>query len=188
MDPATLPGGDVALRMLYLRSKHGDLFDKEEDGDAPLVGFYTSTYEGWDAHKSEYKRGPMHWVTTLDCSDIFFWGSADSEEVTTETWPLLEQTVADVKVLYDRWKPQRGGEDHGGDAFRLAGPLCWLYAARVRKQRPQGASYSYFPRDLWPLFDACGPDRATGLGNPSKPGSYKGPWSDYNEKFEVSNA
>lgn len=42
----------------------------------------------------------------------------------------------------------------------------------MRKERPQGACYPS-NKDLWPLFDACGPEKPTGFGNPYKPGEYK---------------
>ena len=47
-----------------------------------------------------------------------------------------------------------------------------LYCARRREERPQGACYSIIPKNLWPLFHACGPERKTGLGNPYEPGEY----------------
>lgn len=88
----------------------------------------------------------------VDCSDTFWWGTADCEEVTPENVGLLEQTFADLRVA-----DGPGATVHIGD----------LFAARIRKMRPQGACYAkrYAPK-LWPLFDACGPERKVGLGNP----------------------
>lgn len=48
-----------------------------------------------------------------------------------------------------------------------------LFAAKVKGMRPQGAAYTYIPTDAWDLFDACGPERQTGMGNPYKPGEYR---------------
>jgi hypothetical protein len=46
-----------------------------------------------------------------------------------------------------------------------------LYACRRKHMRPQGASYPS-DKELWPLFDACGPEREISLGNPCHPGDY----------------
>lgn len=48
-----------------------------------------------------------------------------------------------------------------------------LYSCRIEGMRPQGAVYRHNKKELWPLFDACGPEREVGLGNPYKPGEYK---------------
>lgn len=85
------------------------------------------------------------------CSDFFEWGTADNEEIHPEDLDLLEQCVKDVTEL-----------DHTN---MWAGEL---FAARKRKQRPQGACYKHLPEALWPLFDAAGPVRQTDLLNPRK--------------------
>lgn len=48
-----------------------------------------------------------------------------------------------------------------------------LFACRSRKMRPQGACYPDDHPELWPLFDACGPEREVGMGNPYRPGERK---------------
>jgi hypothetical protein len=90
-------------------------------------------------------------------NDLFFWGSADGEPITAETLPILKKAIDDCKAIDN-----------------VCGCIdgCLLYACRVRKERPQGASYPS-DRRLWPLFDACGPEKETGFGNPYKPGEYK---------------
>lgn len=94
------------------------------------------------------------WHSNLDfyilCNDIFAWGCADGEDVTPESLPVLEQALK--------------------DATFPDGPL--LYCARMRNMRPQGAAYTFIQKENWPLFDACGPEREVGLGNPYKPGEY----------------
>ena len=96
-------------------------------------------------------RDELMWDEKLNfavmCSDTFWWGTADDEAITAETFPVLEQSFVD-------------GGDHGAT----------LYCARMRKLRPQGAVYKYFPDKIWPLFDACGPEREIGIGNPKRPG------------------
>ena len=89
----------------------------------------------------------------VNCNDVFFWGCADGEDITEETLPAFNQAVDDCR----------------GDVALAA----WLYCARIRKERPQGAAYTFIPKDLWPLFHACGPERKTDCGNPYKPGQYK---------------
>lgn len=91
----------------------------------------------------------------VNCNDLFCWGSADAEEVTSENVSVFEQAVADVRAVT------------GDEAY-----ACELFAARVRRERPQGAAYPK-NRALWPLFDQCGSERQTGLGNPYPPGGKK---------------
>lgn len=84
------------------------------------------------------------------CSDVFYWGCADLEEVAPENVGVLEQAFADCKAAHDLYGTISGAA---------------LFVARVRKIRPQGAAYPKEP-ELWPLFDACGPAREVGPGNP----------------------
>jgi hypothetical protein len=91
------------------------------------------------------------------CSDDFFWGSADGERVTSESLSQLEQAFKDCEKAVPDFGPLYGN---------------MLYAARRRKMRPQGAAYPEY-KALWPLFDACGPERKIELGNPYKPGEYQ---------------
>lgn len=90
-------------------------------------------------------------------NDLLAWGCADGEEINETTLPLLRQAVADCKAI---------------DPVCGAITGCELFACRLNKMRPQGAAYPK-DRELWPLFDACGPEREIGLGNPYRPGEYK---------------
>lgn len=83
------------------------------------------------------------------CNDFFAWGGSDVEPITPQDVPLLEQAADDVDTV-------AGGGGWAGE----------LFAARKRGMRPQGAAYADIPQGLWPLFDACGPPRTVGLGNP----------------------
>lgn len=94
------------------------------------------------------------WVNS---NDVLAWGCSDGEEVNEETLPVLKKAVKDCKAI---------------DPMRAAMVGCDLFACRMNKLRPQGAAYPA-NRDLWPLFDACGPEREVGLGNPYRPGEYK---------------
>lgn len=101
-----------------------------------------------------------------DCSDCFWWGCADAEEITSENFQLFRDTVTECESL-----------DASSENFAslYAGEL---FAARVRKMRPQGASYELYHPALWPLFNACGPERTCEYGNPHKyptdPSEWKG--------------
>lgn len=86
----------------------------------------------------------------VNCNDVFAWGCADCEQLTEETLPALAQAYQDSDKV--------GAE---------------LFCSRVRKERPQGAFYAYIPEEEWPLFDACGPEREVGPGNPYLQGTYK---------------
>lgn len=90
----------------------------------------------------------------LNCNDTFAWACADGEDITPETLPLLKQAIAEVQAATETngWHTAWGWTD--------------LFAARVRQMRPQGACYKHYDERLWPLFDACGPKREVGLGNP----------------------
>lgn len=83
------------------------------------------------------------------CNDVFHWGCADAEEVSEADLPLLEQSLKEA--------------DGGFDG-------AMLYCARKRGMRPQGAMYAYIEKELWPLYDAAGPERdPTEPGNTPKP-------------------
>lgn len=87
-----------------------------------------------------------------DVADVFVWGSADCEEVRREDVVDLERAKVDLLAI-------EGSE-----------PTCLaeLYAARKRRERPQGAWYRGTETAVRALFDACGPLREVGLGNPSR--------------------
>lgn len=77
-------------------------------------------------------------------NDIFWWATADMEQIMPDDLPALRQSVADVQAIV--------GSDIGiSQAFTL-------WAARKRKMRPQQPAYPQDER-LRALFDACGPAR-----------------------------
>lgn len=98
----------------------------------------------YDAHHDVY------WDSNLEfsvlCSDFFYWGCADMEDIETEEdIDLLERCFQDTLSF-------------GG----------YLYCARKREMRPQGAYYKHLPKNIWHLFDECGPERPTDIGNPKE--------------------
>ncbi len=92
-------------------------------------------------------------IPCVNCNDTFAWGCADGEELTKDNIEIFYQSIEDA------------GEKDGPD----------LFCARVREMRPQGACYGYYDEKNWPLFNACGPERETGFGNPYAPGEYQRP-------------
>ena len=92
----------------------------------------------------------------VNVNDIFCWACADSEEITTDNLGQLEQAIKDCEAVYE----------FGGCYASM------LFVSRIRKIRIQRAAYPK-NKDLWPLFDACGPEREVDFGNPCKPGEYK---------------
>jgi len=77
------------------------------------------------------------------CSDIFFWGCADCEDIAVEE-------LKDLVACFSE-SPKWGGE---------------LWVARKRKERPQGAVLKMMSAEERRLFDVCGPVKPVGLGNP----------------------
>lgn len=104
----------------------------------------------WLQWRCDGEYGPVTFFAT--CSDCFVWGSADAEDITPENVDILAQAVADC----------RRADPVYGTIYAAE-----LFAARMRKMRPQGASYDDRNKFMWPLYDACGPKRETGLGNPT---------------------
>jgi hypothetical protein len=83
------------------------------------------------------------YIACVNCNDLFYWACGDAESIQIDDVPLFKQSLEDSEFM---------------------GPL--LYCARKRKMRPQGAYYeSFFPEDV-PLFNATGPKREVGFGNP----------------------
>ncbi|KAF5998695.1 hypothetical protein [Streptomyces sp. WAC00263] len=100
---------------------------------------------------------------SANVSDVFAWGGADAEPITPDTLPALEQAYTDLKTIdADLYLPE-------------------LYAARQGGEPPQGAAYPDDKTKNWrqvsALFDACGPERALGLGNPKAAPAHKDPTS-----------
>lgn len=96
---------------------------------------------------------------SANVSDVFVWGGSDCEPITLGTLRHLEQAYTDLKAI-------------GGEEFTAE-----LYTARRRRLRPQGAAYPNATHEAWrkvsTLYDACGPERKRGLGNPHKAPAHK---------------
>jgi len=78
----------------------------------------------------------------VNCDNVFWYATADSEEIDEYDLELLKKSLEDSK---------NGVE---------------LFCARKRKMRPQGKFYILIPQEEHKFFDACGKYRATGHRNP----------------------
>lgn len=81
----------------------------------------------------------------ITCNDVFYWGTADVEELTPDNIAVLEQAISDVKDTNEN------AEEWATD----------LFCARIRGMRPQRPYFKYLddkPK-LQALFLAAGPER-----------------------------
>lgn len=106
----------------------------------------------WRARDGE----PVQFI--VGCNDVFYWASADGDNLTPDNVDEFARAFADAKAA---------------DA-QFYGPM--LFCARLRGMRPQGAAYPRgldgAPRHaLWALLDACGPEREIDFLNPKAPGA-----------------
>lgn len=130
--------------------------DQKDSGSFDFVLEVLAFFSDEEMHELLWWRTDEEYAPVtffVNTNDLLAWGCADGERITTENLPLLRQAMADCKKV---------------------GKYCWyeavaLFACRLNKMRPQGAAY---PKNkaFWPLFDACGPEREVGLGNPKRPG------------------
>lgn len=129
--------------------------DKIEHSDFETIRRAFAVFNGFDGPHDElwWRTDDEYAPVTLmvNCNDLFFWGTSDCEELGPSNIADLEQAVSDAREAGDI------GNGH------------YLWVARQRKMRPQGAFYKYFKEGIRPLFDACGPEREVGFGNPEAP-------------------
>jgi len=71
------------------------------------------------------------------CNDLFYWATADCEEITVADIPLLRRTLADLARVDATYH------------------LAWLFAARKRKLRPQKPCYKGLEKAVAEMFDEC---------------------------------
>ncbi len=123
----------------------------------------------------------MFWPVTAEgvrvsvmCSDVFAWGCADAEPITMENLPMLRKAYEDESAA----SPD-GVALHAG----------WLFCARVRGMRPQGAIYKTLEYWEVPLFNEAGPEREINFGNPqSETGEYLWPKSEQYKEWMAKTA
>jgi hypothetical protein len=89
------------------------------------------------------------------CNDLFWWATADGEDITLENLPLLEQTLKEVKEIASQYLAKKDTHTYVDIIMQAISLFC----CRSRKMRPQTPCYKEIPEELKPLFDACGPYR-----------------------------
>lgn len=158
-DPSRCPAPDTGLREQYAALRPGASMTTTPDRSfADDHRFLVRVLEIFSmSHADAY--GDLFWRVDdrqprlfANVSDVFAWGGTDAEPITPDTLLALEQAYADLKTVE-------------AEEFTAE-----LYAARQRGQRPQGAAYPSGAHESWrhvsALYDACGPEREVGLGNP----------------------
>jgi hypothetical protein len=172
------PGADIVLAVLRITANWSEIQSSIR---------YRWATEEWNEDLGRVADIDPRYVTSLYCSDTFYWGGGDEEEVTRDTLGTLESTVAELKPLWQAaktadkelarveagerrvahaaWKAANPDDrdEHGNTpgwarsvefqeianryrslykapGFSVAVPH--LFAARSRRQRPQGACYS----------------------------------------------
>lgn len=108
----------------------------------------TLWWTAWENKYSGQKEGEVRFY--VNCNDLFYWASADLEEVFLSDLPDIEKAFEDYKAALP-------------DEKTFLFQALELWACRKRGMRPQGCCYPTDQR-LWPLYDACGPDRPDGPG------------------------
>lgn len=102
-----------------------DLFWREREGEGTPIDFYAM------------------------CNDIFWWATADLEEITPLNIHLLEGAIRDCAAIGDH----------------CYGVL--LFCARAREMRPMARCLEGIDTGVRALFESAGPERETGFLNPA---------------------
>lgn len=191
-----MSSGDIILNIIQLRSSLGamgeDLFEFDE---CLVIGYRDPEYYAmllcgdtfnWAHADAEYITED-NWSILLETIEDIRPLWTDSRLQFYETQKARQEACALAAREYIAAHPDRTDhewyDEHGNytqfsppsypESPSFQGVFCDLFAARVRGMRPQGAAYTFYPPETWPLFDACGPEREIGFGNPYRPGEYK---------------
>lgn len=105
----------------------------------------------------------------VNCSDLFWWGTADAETLTPENLPELFKAVRDVRAVHGvdcgssdllKMGHEKGVKDDLWNNHYNAGSIgALLFCCRARKMRPQRPYWKHIDEKILPLFLACGPER-----------------------------
>ena len=96
----------------------------------------------------------------VGCSDCFYWGTADCEEVTPQSVAELERAYADIRSIDASLPPHDWTDKSQNWRYHLCSYSQMLYAARQRQLRPQKPVLDKLPPELRSLFEAFGPERS----------------------------
>lgn len=123
-------------------SKYGDLWDCfwwRTDGEYAPVTFF------------------------INCNDLFWWGTADCEELTPENLPLLLESITDVRkacgVDCDERNKLLDDQDKWNLHYHSGSEGAQLFCCRLRKMRPQQPVLKNINPMVKDLYLACGPER-----------------------------
>lgn len=99
----------------------------------------------------------------INSNDIFTWAVSDAEEIKSqEDIELLEKSIEDCKKYCIDFESEIYNRMRGEEVGTI------LFCCRKKQMRPQGALYKELVSpSLWHLFDKCGPERESGIGNPA---------------------
>lgn len=106
----------------------------------------------------------------VNCNDLFFWGCADSEEITADKIPDFDKCFEDVRAAagvpndvkypHDGTQEEKNGwSDIHNKWWTISSWAPLLWCCRQRNMRPQTPFYDAIPQELHALFNACGPER-----------------------------
>lgn len=126
--------------------------DTSEAMTSEAASYVTSVLQAFaeaDTYDLSWKVDEGQVRLYVRCNDVFWWGSADCEEILPDDVDLLQGCLEDLRPIDEMFY------------------LPELFAARKRGMRPQGAWYSFArPAAAKPLFDAVGPAREKDILNP----------------------
>lgn len=121
------------LKVLRFLIEHDCLNDKLYYGDESGPFFSTDSVPE--------KERPIG--IAENCNDLWYWACADYEEITPKDLSAYEQAIKDCEALKPSYSAYAGT----------------VWACRKRGMRPQNPCYASYPKELWPLLDAAGPER-----------------------------
>ena len=122
-----------------------------------LVGVINRYWLDWYDFEMHTYQGKIY--VYVDDSDLFAWGYSGSVPMVPSDFKELVKCCEDLKAI--------------GDHLYVQMFAVKLFCCRKMKSRPQGAQYNAKHKDMWHLYDECGPEKEVGIGNPCKPGEYE---------------
>lgn len=158
-DLRLLPGAGIALEVLTVLTTYDELHSKLHSSFEP---------DQWDPESKTFVPKP-HFVSWVDCPSTFVPNIGDTQEITPENIDLFRMTILDLRAKFDVALVRYRTDTLDVRPERYLHAIPALFTARVRKMRPLGVIYNLLPRDLWPMFDAVGPERTLSLDNPVRP-------------------
>jgi hypothetical protein len=116
----------------------------------------------WDAiwWRTDSEYSPVTFF--VNCGDLFYWATADSEDLTPENLPVLLKAVEDVRGALgvpSKLMALSADATQFHDWYASGRCAAELFCCRVRHMRPAEHIMKEMDVRLRPLFEACGPHR-----------------------------